>query len=134
MTVPGMLDNRAAVASSLVLVQLAMSPAPTSVAVAVWPKIGTAKSTAAAHASSTLARYLATRPRTTDVVNILEVDNFPSLVILEQGYMSGPSFYSRPSRQFLVPTNAHLLRQASKPLLRNYSLDPFLSAYSSKGA
>ena len=63
-----------AVASSLLRVQLAMSPAPTSVTVTVCPKIGTAISSAAAHASSTLARYLGAWPRIMDVLVILNID------------------------------------------------------------
>ena len=61
-------------ASSLLWVQLAMSPAPTSVTVTVCPKIGTAISTAAAHASRTLAKYLAAWQRIMDVLVILNVD------------------------------------------------------------
>src|SRR5215212_2145201 len=61
MTVPGMLDNRAAVASSLVLVQSAMSPAPTSVTVTVCPKTGAAISPAVTHEKATNAAYLAKR-------------------------------------------------------------------------
>src|SRR5215211_1026882 len=63
-----------AVASSLLWVQLAVSPAPTSVTVTVCPKIGTAISTAAAHASSTLDRYLVTRLRILYVSVILNID------------------------------------------------------------
>jgi len=61
------------VASSLLWVQFAVSPAPTSVTVTVCPKIGTAISTAAAHASSTLDRYIATWPRIMDILIILNI-------------------------------------------------------------
>src|SRR5215212_8028418 len=67
MTVPGMLDNRAAVASSLVLVQSAMSPAPTSVT--VCPKTGAAISTAVTHENATNTAYLAVRLCLSTVLN-----------------------------------------------------------------
>jgi hypothetical protein len=47
------LDNRTAVASSLVLEQSAMSPAPTNVTVVVCPTLGAALSAAVVPASST---------------------------------------------------------------------------------
>src|ERR687898_400859 len=55
------LPSSLAVFSSLLWVQLAMSPAPTSVAVVavVCPKIGTATTTAATHARTTHAAYRA---------------------------------------------------------------------------
>src|SRR5829696_4287950 len=60
-----------AVASSLLRVQLAMSPAPTSATVTVCPKTGTATTTAAAHASTTHAAYLAASLRTSTALNPL---------------------------------------------------------------
>src|SRR5215212_9498885 len=53
------LPSSCAVPSSFVLLQSAMSPAPTSVTGVVCPKTGTATTTAAAHASTTHAAYLA---------------------------------------------------------------------------
>src|ERR671910_1463218 len=58
-----------AVASSLLWVQLAMSPAPTSATVTVCAKTGTATTTAAAHASTTHAAYLAASLRMSTVLN-----------------------------------------------------------------
>src|ERR671913_703500 len=67
------LPSSCAVSSSLLWVQLAMSPAPTSVTVVVCPKTGTATSTAAAHASTTHAAYLAARLRMSTVLNPFKV-------------------------------------------------------------
>ena len=121
------LPSSLAVALSLLRVQLAMSPAPTSLTVTVCPKIGTAISTAAADASSTLARYLGAWPRIMDVLVILNIGlSFPDAPC--DDLCERPSFYSRPSRLFLVPTNAHPRSGRSKPLLR---VVPFLRHHSS---
>src|SRR5215204_5429524 len=58
-----------AVASSPVLVQLAMSPAPTSVTGVVAPRTGIATTTAATHASTTHAAYLAAWLRISAALN-----------------------------------------------------------------
>src|SRR5215203_1522846 len=73
MMVPGMFDNRAAVASSLGRVQFAMSPAPTSVTVAVCPKTGMAISTAVTHESATNTAYLAGRLHVSTVLNWFKI-------------------------------------------------------------
>src|SRR5918993_4940677 len=62
------LPSSLAVASSLLWVQLAMSPAPTSVT-GVCPKTGTATTTAATHASPTHAAYLAAWLRFSTALN-----------------------------------------------------------------
>src|SRR5215207_7906651 len=64
-----MLPSSWAVCSSKPLSHTAMSPAPTSVTVTVRPKIGTAISTAATHASITHAAYLTARLRMSVVLN-----------------------------------------------------------------
>src|ERR671920_1461462 len=63
------LPSSCAVASSLLWVQLAISPAPTRVTGVVCPKTGTATTTAATHANTTHAAYLAAWLRISTVLN-----------------------------------------------------------------